>query len=161
MRCNATQEHEAGRGPFAALQSRPFLLFWTTILLSLIGHLAGTLLAAGSGSRHRRGRIVVGGVAVYAGLIVLFARSSNPMLSGILILGIGLVAALYGTINDTLLQLQVDEAFRGRVLAVYSMFWGLTPIGSLEAGFLANIIGVQSALAINGIIILIYAPLLW
>ena len=126
-----------------------------------VGHLTGTLLAAGAGSRQRRGRIVVGGVAVYAGLIVLFARSSNPMLSGFLILCIGLVAALYGTLNDTLLQLQVDEAFRGRVLAVYSMFWGLTPIGSLEAGFLANVIGVQSALAINGLIILIYAPLLW
>jgi MFS family permease len=126
-----------------------------------VGHLAGTFLAATAGARVRRGRIVVSGVAVYAGLIILFARSSAPMLSGVLILGIGLVAALYGTLNDTLLQLHVDDAFRGRVLSVYSMFWGLTPIGSLEAGFLANIIGVQTALAVNGAIILVFAPLLW
>lgn len=126
-----------------------------------IGHLLGTLLVAGAGSRRGRGRIVVNGVAVYAALIILFARSSNPYLSGVLILCIGLVAALYGTLNDTLVQTIVDDAFRGRVLAVYSMLWGLTPIGALEAGFLANIVGVQTALAVNGAIILLYAPLLW
>jgi hypothetical protein len=40
------------------------------------------------------------------------------------------------------------------------MFWGLTPIGALEAGFLANRIGVQAALAINGILVLCYVPVL-
>jgi MFS family permease len=126
-----------------------------------VGYLAGTLLVAAAGGRSGRGRIVVIGVAIYAALIVLFARSSTAMLSGGLIVAIGLVGALYGTLNDTLLQTYVDDAYRGRVLAVYSMFWGLTPIGSLEAGFLANSLGVQTALAINGVIILIYAPLLW
>ena len=58
-------------------------------------------------------------------------------------------------------KFHVDDAYRGRVLAVYSMFWGLTPIGALEAGLLANSLGVQTALAINGAIILLYAPLLW
>jgi predicted MFS family arabinose efflux permease len=125
------------------------------------GHLAGTLLAAVTGSRGGRGRLVVAGVATYAALIMLFAMSSTPMLSGILIVCIGLVAALYGTLNDTLLQTRVDDDYRGRVLAVYSMFWGLTPIGSLEAGLLATGLGVQTALAINGLIILLYAPLLW
>jgi MFS family permease len=126
-----------------------------------IGYLAGTLLIAATGGRSGRGRWVVIGVAAYAVLIVLFASSSNPMLSGALILCLGLVAAAYATLNDTLLQLTVDDAFRGRVLAVYSMFWGLTPIGSLEAGLLASNVGVQTALAINGLIILLYAPLLW
>jgi MFS family permease len=125
------------------------------------GYLAGTLLVAASGGRRGRGRYVVFGVAAYAALIVLFARSSNPTLSGVLILFLGLVAAAYSTLNDTLLQTNVDDTFRGRVLAVYSMFWGLTPIGSLEAGLLASNVGVQTALAINGAIILIYAPLLW
>jgi hypothetical protein len=41
------------------------------------------------------------------------------------------------------------------------MFWGLTPIGSLEAGLLASSVGVQTALAINGCIVLLYDPLLW
>jgi MFS family permease len=126
-----------------------------------IGYLAGTLLVAAAGGRRGRGRVVVAGVAVYAVLIILFARSSYPLLSGVLILALGLTNALYGTLNDTLVQTNVDEAYRGRVLAVYSMFWGLTPIGSLEAGLLASSVGVQTALAINGCIVLLYAPLLW
>jgi MFS family permease len=126
-----------------------------------IGYLAGTLLVAAAGGRRGRGRVVVMGVAVYAVLIILFARSSYPFLSGVLILALGLTNALYGTLNDTLVQTNVDDAYRGRVLAVYSMFWGLTPIGSLEAGLLASSVGVQTALAINGCIVLLYAPLLW
>jgi hypothetical protein len=62
--------------------------------------------------------------------------------------------------NDTLIQTMVDEAYRGRVLAVYSMFWGLTPIGALEAGFLANRVGVGPALVINGVLVLCYVPVL-
>ena len=126
-----------------------------------VGFLIGSLLVAASSGRRGRGRNVVIGVAVYASLIIVFALSSNPYLSAALILFLGLVASLYGTMNDTLLQTNIDDAYRGRVLAVYSMFWGLTPIGALEAGLLATNLGVQTALAINGVIILIYAPLLW
>lgn len=125
------------------------------------GYLSGTLLVAAMSGTRRRGRLVVAGVALYAALIVLFALSRQPLLSGALILLLGLSVAVYGTLNDTLLQTRVDDAYRGRVLAVYSMFWGLTPIGSLEAGFLASFVGVQAALAINGLIVLAYAPLLW
>ncbi len=126
-----------------------------------VGSLAGTLgVALVLGRVRRRGRIVVAGVGCFGVALVLFALSSNVLLSAGLILLLGLVVAVYGTLNDTLVQTLVDDAFRGRVLAVYSMFWGLTPIGALEAGFLANRIGVQAALAINGVLVLCYVPLL-
>jgi MFS family permease len=126
-----------------------------------IGHLTGTVLVTARSGVGGRGRIVIAGVAGFALLLILFALSRNALLSMGLILLLGLVVAVYGTINDTLLQTLVDDAYRGRVLAVYSMCWGLTPIGSLEAGFIADYIGVQRALVINGLIILAYAPLLW
>ncbi len=93
--------------------------------------------------------------------MIVFALSNSVVLSAIVVTLLGLSVAVYGTMNDTLLQTLVDEGFRGRVLAVYTMLWGLTPIGSLEAGFLASHVGVQSALAINGLIVLAYVPLLW
>jgi hypothetical protein len=40
------------------------------------------------------------------------------------------------------------------------MFWGLTPIGALEAGWLANRYGVGTALAINGCLVMAYVPVL-
>ncbi|MFN8537979.1 MAG: hypothetical protein U0232_10960 [Thermomicrobiales bacterium] len=43
-----------------------------------------------------------------------------------------LLADLYGSLNDTLVRTVTDDEYRGRVMAVYSMIWGLTPIGNLE-----------------------------
>lgn len=126
-----------------------------------VGYLGGTLLVAALSGARRRGRTVVVGVAVYALLLVGYALSGNVLLTGGLILLIGLVVSVYGTLNDTLIQTLVDESYRGRVMAVYSMFWGLTPIGSLEAGLVAGHFGVRTALAINGLVILVYAPILW
>lgn len=60
-----------------------------------------------------------------------------------------------------LVQLNADQAYRGRVLSVYTMLWGLTPIGGLEVGYLSSKIGVQHALAINGVLILAYVGFLW
>ncbi|MDQ3044154.1 MAG: MFS transporter [Chloroflexota bacterium] len=124
------------------------------------GSLAGTIsVALLSGIRHR-GRLVLIGVALFGLILIAFALSDFLILSLVLILLLGLVNATYGTFNDTLVQTLVDDAFRGRVLSVYSMLWGLTPIGGLLAGFLAQFLGVQTALAINGALILAYVPYL-
>ena len=124
------------------------------------GYLLGTLAVAGLAGIRGRGRLVVAGVAGFAVLMVVFALSGSVWLSAPIILLLGLVVAVYGTLNDTLVQTLVDDEYRGRVLAVYSMLWGLTPIGGLEAGFLASSLGVQTALAINGLLVLAYVPFL-
>ncbi len=95
------------------------------VLLAIngVGSLAGTLgVALVLGRVRRRGRIVVAGVGCFGVVLVLFALSGNVLLSAGLILLLGLVVAIYGTLNDTLVQTLVDDAYRGRVLAVYSMF---------------------------------------
>lgn len=115
-----------------------------------VGSLLGTTMVALLSGIRRRGRIVIAGVGLFGTTIVAFALSRNVYLSLLLIFCLGFVVSIYGTFNDTLIQTTVDEGYRGRVLAVYSMFWGLTPVGSLEAGFLADPYGVGPALAING-----------
>lgn len=126
-----------------------------------VGALTGTLsVALLAGVRHR-GRIVIAGVACFATILVAFALSSNVYLSFVLILGLGLCSSTYSVFNDTLVQLSADNAYRGRVMSVYTMLWGLTPIGGLQVGLLSQSIGVQAALAINGCIILLYAAVLW
>ncbi|MGH2562126.1 MAG: MFS transporter [Thermomicrobiales bacterium] len=124
------------------------------------GSLAGTMLVALLSGMRRRGLIVIAGIACFGVGVVVFGLSGNVYLSMALMLCLGMVAAFYGTMNDTLIQTNVDDGYRGRVLAVYSMFWGLTPIGSLEAGFLANQLGVGTALVINGMLVLCYVPIL-
>jgi len=126
-----------------------------------VGSLAGTLLVAlMTGIRHR-GRVIVAGVGLFGITIVLYALSANVYLSCLLIGLLGLIASTYATLNDTLVQTLVDDAYRGRVLSVYSMLWGLTPIGGLIGGAMANVVGVQTALVINGFLVLLYVPVLY
>ena len=46
-------------------------------------------------------------------------------------------------------------------MAVYSMIWGLTPIGNLEGGMLAHFFGVQAAFIANGALIVVFGLVLW
>ncbi|HYJ12333.1 MAG TPA: MFS transporter [Thermomicrobiales bacterium] len=126
-----------------------------------IGSLSGTIAVAMLAGVRNRGRIVVLGVGAFAICLIAFAMSSSVVLSTMLIMVLGLCTAIYSTFNDTLIQLTVDDAYRGRVLSVYSMMWGLTPIGGLQVGLLSRSIGVQQALAINGLLILLYMVFLW
>lgn len=125
-----------------------------------IGALSGTIAVAMMSGARRRGRIVIAGVGCFGVVLIFFALSNNLILSLALILALGLATSTYATFNDTLVQTLVDEEYRGRVLAVYTMLWGLTPIGGLEAGFIARYIGVQGALVVNGLIVLAYVPIL-
>jgi MFS family permease len=105
--------------------------------------------------------MVLFGVAFFAILIVVYGLSSAFLLSLIAIALVGFGYGTASTLNDTLIQLRVDEAFRGRVMAAYSTIWGLSPAGGMLAGFMANYVGLQWAVALNGLIVLLYAVYLW
>ena len=56
--------------------------------------------------------------------------------------------------TNALLQQSVPDAWRGRVIGLYSMaFAGTAPIGGLLAGWLADRIGLTLALTVNGVLI--------
>jgi MFS family permease len=93
--------------------------------------------------------------------LACFGLSHNFYLSCAILVVQGLLADLYGSMNDTLVQTVTEDNYRGRVMAVYSMIWGLTPIGNLEGGTLARFFGVQTALVTNGLLVVCFGLLLW
>jgi MFS family permease len=130
------------------------------LLVNGVGSLAGTIAVALLGGIRHRGRLVIAGVGAFGIAMACYALSDSIYTSFPLIFLLGLITASYGTFNDTLVQTYVDDAYRGRVLAVYTMFWGLTPIGGLIAGAMAHVVGVQAALFINAMLVLCYVPIL-
>ena len=52
------------------------------------------------------------------------------------------------TLNQTLLQLNLEDAYRGRVLSLYTMANGFTPFGNLAMGASASQFGVQASVAV-------------
>jgi hypothetical protein len=55
------------------------------------------------------------------------------------------------SLNNTILQMSVTDEFRGRVLSVYLMTWGLMPFGTLPMGALADAYGAPIAVAAGGL----------
>lgn len=126
-----------------------------------IGSLIGTLVVARLSGMRSRGMVVVIGVGLFGTALIIFGFTSTLIASIGMIIVVGLIYGVYSTMNDTLIQSTVDDEYRGRVSATYSMIWGLSPIGGLIAGALATFVGVQWAIAICGMMVLAYLPYLW
>ncbi|HYI13955.1 MAG TPA: MFS transporter [Thermomicrobiales bacterium] len=120
------------------------------------GALVGVMIVASLTGLRNRGKLVLIFVTLFAVFLILFALAPNLWIGMILIFVLGATSALYATLADTLIQTILDDRFRGRVMAVYSTFWGLTPIGYLQAGLIASIWGTQTAIFVNGCIVLVY-----
>ena len=55
--------------------------------------------------------------------------------------------------TNTLIQSMVPDAMRGRVMAIYAMmFMGMSPIGALVEGWIAERIGAPTTVMIGGAI---------
>lgn len=118
------------------------------------GALSGVLAVAGGFGKRARGRTMLVCALAFGLILVAFAQSPWLPLALLCVAGVGLADAAYITLNGTLVQTYVDDAYRGRVMAFYSLIFGLTPIGSLQAGELAKHFGVPATLTINGLIVL-------
>ncbi len=89
-------------------------------------------------------------------VLVAFAWMRVLPLSMLLLAMLGASALIAVNSTNAMLQQSVPDAWRGRVIGLYSMsFAGTAPLGGLLAGFLAEHIGLTATLTMNGIIIVI------
>jgi MFS family permease len=123
----------------------------------LMGATGVGALAAAVYLATRRSVIGIGiWIAGSAGLmgvgLVLFSLSRLFWLSMGLMVLIGFGMMVQFVASNILLQTLVDEDKRGRVMSLYTMsFLGMSPLGSLLAGWLGSIIGVPMTILLGGI----------
>jgi MFS family permease len=126
-----------------------------------IGAVLGTPLIAGPGSAMRRSKLTGTALLVYAGALVCFALAPAYLVAAVSLLVAGAAyLGLASTLNTTV-QLQVDEAMRGRAISLYLM--GLTasaPLGAVVQGWLAEQIGPRPTVAGAGTLLLALGVLL-
>lgn len=115
-----------------------------------VGALAGALFVAWFGERVNKARLLLVGLLIFSGSLLAFAlsRDYDYSLFFLFCTGASMVTFL-ATINSSL-QILAPEHMRGRVMSMYAWaFLGLTPVGSLQAGSLADALGASGALAIG------------
>jgi MFS family permease len=90
------------------------------------------------------------GAALFGVLLLLFAYSRAFPFSLALAFVLGMSGQFYVTAINTVLQLNLPEQLRGRVMGVYGLTWDLMPVGGMVAGTIAEFAGAPAAVAVGG-----------
>ena len=119
------------------------------------GAIIGSLALAKMSSVTKKGFWIIGTGALWGGLVAIFAITNNYLISTIVIGCIGFVSAINMSMNRSVMQLQVAQSMRGRIMSVDMMSHGLMPLGILPIGYIAETISVQAGLFTSGIALLL------
>jgi MFS family permease len=121
-----------------------------------LGAVVGAIGAAGFGHVKRRGAVAVVMQMTFGALMIGFALSRTKWMSFALLFLAGAALMIVFAVFMTLVQTNVDDAMRGRVVSVYSLaFRGAMPLGNLVAGFLVALVPVPWVLVGNGMLLLL------
>jgi len=115
------------------------------VSISGFGAMVGALVFASLPNR-KRGLMLISGCLILGLALIGFSFSDTWTASLILIIFVGLGQTARMTLGNTLIQYYVDDEYRGRVLSIYVMEFGLTSFGSAGAGVLSDAIGAPWAL---------------
>ena len=118
-------------------------------LLSAVGMgaLGGAVTLILLGQTRRASPLVYGALFAMLGCLLLFATTPPfPVALALLFLS-GWAGQIYSTSTNTLLQTIAPDQMRGRVASLFTITWGLGPIGALPMGALADLAGAPWAIA--------------
>jgi len=125
------------------------------------GAFCGALFLTWLGDFRHKGWTVLGGAFSFGICLIVFALSTNLVVSLIFLFGMGLSIVLSVAVTNTLLQQLVTNEMRGRVMSMFMLsFIGMMPIGNLIAGVASHRFGVPHTLATGGLIITIIVTLI-
>ncbi len=117
----------------------------------------GAVLAALSlarlGDSKNKVKLLVFCSIFFSIFLCIFSFSKNVILSSLLLVALGYTSIMAVAIINTLLQLNVADQIRGRVMSIFMIaFAGLVPFGNLLAGIFTHFVGASLAVFFGGII---------
>jgi MFS family permease len=130
--------------------------------VSGIGAIMVSLVLASAPNKHRGLMMIFSGLILSLALIA-FSFSSNWNLSLFLVVFVGMGQTGQMAFGMTLTQYYVDPGYRGRVMSFQMLGFGLSSLGSVFGGILAETMGIQwsiGGLAI-GLFVIVLAMLVF
>ena len=133
------------------------------ILMATAG-LGGTIgslwVARAAGNNNRLMKSVVAAL-LFGCLLVVFSLSPGFYLALIPLVLANAFASASQTLNNTMSQLLVEDAYRGRMASFMMMTFGLTPLGVLPLAFLAQTTGPRTALTLAAVTMIVVVVLFY
>ena len=130
-----------------------------------VGSLLGALVIAGTRKIQRRGYLLIVS-GVLSGLLLIGFSSLSEfapvfLIALVFMVGIGMIQSGRMTLQNSLTLEYVEAGYRGRVMAIQGLTWGLMPIGVLPLTIIADHWGAPVGLALlAGIFVIISLTML-
>lgn len=117
-----------------------------------LGSFAGALSLASRRTVRGLGPVIAWGSVAFGVSLVGFALSRSIALSCSFLVVSGFAMIVVTASTNTVLQTIVSEEMRGRIMSLYTMaFVGMTPLGGLVGGAIANRVGAPTAVVLGGV----------
>lgn len=114
------------------------------------GAIIGSMLMATMGGLRRKGRWLLWSSLIW-GLSTAVFGLSEALPPALIVIGlIGLASSWNMSLNRGLIQHQVDEGMRGRIMSIDMMSHGLMPLGVFPISWVAETYGVGTAIWVSG-----------
>jgi MFS family permease len=118
-----------------------------------VGGITGALLVAFANPSHHRGMLLLGAVALYGTLLVIFSATTYlPVLWVSFVMGwlVGVSQSTFQPLITSLLMEASPEEMRGRTMALIGFDQAFVTLGAAGAGFASAFWGTQIALILFG-----------
>ena len=126
------------------------------LLLSIsgVGALIGSYFIASMPDK-RRGKFLLLNILIMAVSLVIFALTDSFFIACLIFIPLGLGQAGRMSLSMSLAQAYTAPEFRGRVMSIYMMNWGVTSVGIFFVAVIADVIGLRLAIGIAAAILVV------
>ncbi|MBE0580836.1 MFS transporter [Devosia sp.] len=129
--------------------------------LAAAGSIYGGLLASRLQRDVRRGSTMLVFMGGFGLALILFSAAPSIYWAIPVLFAAGAMHIAYNSSNNTILQLAVDDAYRGRVLSSLFMTRGLMPLGTAAMALLSVPLGPRLAMGMMASVVVVFAIVLW
>ena len=122
-----------------------------------MGSLVGALILASMSRLKRRGVILMVNSLAWGLALVFFSRCLSYATALPAIFLVGLLSAVFMSLNMTLMQYYSSAAMRGRIASMAMMTFGVMPLSAVPFGAIAEHIGTADSLGIGALLLCLFS----
>lgn len=115
-----------------------------------VGAIVGSFVMASMGKLRRKAMWLILTCLGWGALTSAFGYSSTQLTATVVIVFVGFVSSWNMSMNRGMLQMQVDDEMRGRIMSIDMMTHGLMPLGVFPISWVAENYDVGTALMVSG-----------
>jgi hypothetical protein len=127
------------------------------VLATGVGGIIATISFASLGGSFRKGSVGLLALMLLAGSAIALGVSTWLWVSMAAMFGLGFFRLIFKINNNILVQSTIPDSLRGRVMSIYHLDHGITPLASMTLGLMAEFLAANLVVMLAGLVSLALA----